>query len=106
MTVFAKRLKQARLRLKLTQENLGLEAGMETSSASARINQYEKGKHTPDFETAECLAKVLRVPAEFFYCRSETMAQLVLMFDLLDVHERQQALDTVRAMTGLHTKLP
>jgi len=103
MTVFAKRLKQARVRGKITQENLGIKAGIDEASSSARINQYEKGKHTPDFETAERLAKVLDVPVEFFYCRSEAMATLVLMFNSLDAPDKQRALGAIRAMTAVPT---
>lgn len=38
-SVFPKRLKQARLRSGLTQEQLGIQAGIDEFSASARVNQ-------------------------------------------------------------------
>lgn len=43
------RLKKARLNAGLTQEQLGILVGIDECSASARMNQYEKGKHMPDF---------------------------------------------------------
>lgn len=43
------RLKEARRRAGLTQEKLGILAGLDEASASTRINQYEKGKHSPNF---------------------------------------------------------
>jgi transcriptional regulator with XRE-family HTH domain len=45
---------------------LGVRAGIDEYSSSARINQYERGKHTPDFLTARHLAKVLSVPVAYF----------------------------------------
>lgn len=41
----AKRLKEARLAARLSQKSLGIAAGMDEFSASARMNQYETGKH-------------------------------------------------------------
>ena len=45
LNIIALRLKEARLRLGLSQEKLGVLAGIDEFSASARINQYERGKH-------------------------------------------------------------
>lgn len=44
-SVFSIRLKVARLRRGLTQMQLGVLAQIDEYSASARINQYERGKH-------------------------------------------------------------
>jgi transcriptional regulator with XRE-family HTH domain len=40
----------------------GIQAGIDQFSASARMNQYEKGKHSPDLTTVARLCKVLNVP--------------------------------------------
>jgi transcriptional regulator with XRE-family HTH domain len=74
------RLKEARLRAGFTQMQLGVAAGIDEYSASARINQYERGKHWPDFGTAERLAAVLDVPAAFFYARDDALAEWILCF--------------------------
>jgi transcriptional regulator with XRE-family HTH domain len=79
-TLFGVRLKEARLRAGYTQMQLGVAAGIDEGSASARINQYERGKHWPDFGTAERLAAVLDVPAAFFYAREDALAAWILRF--------------------------
>jgi transcriptional regulator with XRE-family HTH domain len=87
-TIFAQRLKQARLRAGLTQMQLGVVARIDEYSASARINQYERGKHWPDFGTAERLAEALDVPAPYFYARDEILAALLLIWRELDQADR------------------
>ncbi|TMP41294.1 XRE family transcriptional regulator [Pseudoalteromonas citrea] len=71
---FPKRLKEARKRKGLSQKQLGILAGMDEFSASARMNQYEKGVHTPDFKTVKALAKVLDVPTAFLFCEEDELA--------------------------------
>lgn len=78
--VFALRLKEARKRAEISQEKLGVLAGIDEFSASARMNQYERGKHVPDFLMAEKLAKVLGVPAAYFYARDDRLAEYILDF--------------------------
>lgn len=82
--MLTKRLKEARLKAGLSQEKLGILAGIDEASASARMNQYEKGKHTPDFEMACSLAKVLEIPESYFYTKDDLMAQMILIFHHLD----------------------
>lgn len=69
---------------------LGVLAQIDEYSASARINQYERGKHQPDFKTAERLAEVLSVPAPYFYARDETLAALLLAWSKLSPARRAQ----------------
>jgi transcriptional regulator with XRE-family HTH domain len=42
------------------------------------MNQYEKGVHSPDFQTVRALAKVLEVPTAFFYCEEDNLAAIIL----------------------------
>ena len=88
----AKRLKEARTRAGLSQKQLGIEAGIDAFSASPRINQYEKGKHTPDFATAARLATVLDVPTPFLYAEEDTMAEVILALGELPARERRKLL--------------
>lgn len=81
LPVFARRLKAARLQKGITQEKLGVLAGIDEFSASARINQYERGKHVPDFSTAERLARALGVPTPYFYAADDALAAWILDFD-------------------------
>ncbi|WP_028389656.1 helix-turn-helix domain-containing protein [Legionella fairfieldensis] len=75
-----KRLKEARLAAKLSQKELGIAAGIDRFSASPRINQYETGKHTPDFLTLKKLAEVLSVPTAFFYAEEDDLAEAIKQF--------------------------
>lgn len=72
------RLKAARLKAGLSQERLGILAGVDEATASARMNQYERGIHTPDFELACRLALVLHVPACYFYAVEDDLAEMIL----------------------------
>ena len=98
-SIFAIRLKQARLLAGLTQMQLGVAAQIDEYSASARINQYERGKHWPDFGTAERLAQALNVPSAYFYAVDDELAALILCFGRLDEHHKKQLLDWLQSMT-------
>lgn len=76
-----KRLKEARLDAKLSQKELGIAAGIDQFSASPRINQYETGKHTPDFLTLKQLAAVLSVPTAYFYAEEDELAKIIKEFN-------------------------
>jgi transcriptional regulator with XRE-family HTH domain len=77
-SVFARRLRQARLRRGLSQKALGIAIGVDPSGASSRINQYERGKHAPDYATAERIARALGVPTPYLFAREEAVAELIL----------------------------
>ena len=89
ISLFAHRMKTARERLGISQMELGVRAGIDEFSASARINQYERGKHAPDFSTARNLAKVLGVPAAYFYTEEDSLAELISLFGKLKASERK-----------------
>lgn len=76
-TTFAKRLKEAREAIGVSQKQLGILAGVDEFVASARINQYERGKHLPDLSMAERLAGVLKVPVSFLYEPNDDLAALL-----------------------------
>lgn len=79
-SIVAKRLGEARMRSGMSQKKLGILAGMDEFSASPRINQYERGKHTPDLRTIERIAKVLSVPSAYFYAVEDDLAEWILAF--------------------------
>lgn len=81
---FPKRLKEARKAKGLSQKELGILAGMDTFSASARMNQYEKGVHAPDFKTVKALAKVLNVPTAFLFCEEDELAETIANYNSID----------------------
>ncbi len=72
-----RRLKAARCAALLTQMQLGQRLGMDENTASARMNQYEKGKHAPDYQTLWRIAEVLGVPVANFYCDDDALAELI-----------------------------
>ncbi len=78
--MLAHRLKQARLRAGLSQEKLGKLAGIDPMSASARMNQYERGKHSPDYALMCRVADILQMPVSWFYTEDEELARLQEIF--------------------------
>jgi transcriptional regulator with XRE-family HTH domain len=89
---FPIRMKAAREKLGISQMELGVRAGIEECSASARINQYERGKHAPDFLTVRNLAKVLAVPTAYFYAEDDYLAALLMLLGELKNTERKTVL--------------
>jgi len=87
-----KRLKEARKAAKLSQKQLGIAAGMDEFSASARMNHYEKGRHAPDYLTLRRIAKVLKVPVAYFYAESDELAKWIRLLDHLKAAERNALL--------------
>ena len=79
-SVIGMRLREARLKAGLSQKKLGILAGIDEFSASPRVNQYETGRHMPEFTTVERLAKVLGVPTPYLYCRDNELAEWILGF--------------------------
>ena len=74
---FPIRLKQARVRNGLTQQQLGVMLGLDPNNASARMNQYERGKHAPDFATVKRIAELLNVPVAWFYSEDDLEASII-----------------------------
>lgn len=93
LPLFARRLKAARQRAKLTQAHLGVAAGIEEASASSRVNQYERGKHEPDFLTVKRLAGALAVPTAYFYAEDDGLADLVLRYHALNGKRRRDLIE-------------
>lgn len=68
---------------------------MEQSSASARMNHYEKGRHVPDIGTLERMAEELDVPLNYFFCRSELSAELACAIDKVSDEEKVVVLENL-----------
>lgn len=95
----AKRLKEARIAAGLSQKSLGIAAGIDEFSASARMNQYETGKHTPDYSTLSLIAKVLNLPVAFFYAETNELATIIQFFNNLSKIQKKAFLKkTVKLM--------
>jgi transcriptional regulator with XRE-family HTH domain len=87
---FTERLKEARNRMKISQKDLGINIGIDPSSASGRMNHYETGRHMPDLATIKKLAIELNVPINYFFCESEESATLARLIDKLDDEGKRQ----------------
>ncbi|PMX02342.1 transcriptional regulator [Pseudomonas sp. FW215-R2] len=102
MSTFTERLKDARKSAGLSQERLGIEAGLEPASASARMNQYEKGVHHPGESTVQQIAAVLNLPAAFFYCEDDDTAYLLQCFHCLKNDDRKQVIELAESLALRH----
>lgn len=95
-TVFSDRLKQARLRAGFTQMQLGVMAGIEEFSASARINQYEKAVHAPNYDTAVRLSVALEVPVSYLFEPDDKLAEIILAAGKTTEKNREKLLLAVK----------
>ena len=93
--VFSMRLKVARKAKKLSQERLGILAGIDEASASARMNQYETGKYAPDLLMATKIAEVLEKPVAYFLIEANLMAELVTKLHFLTELQQKEVLDFI-----------
>lgn len=93
-----KRLKQARLAKGLSQKKLGIASGIDEFVASARMNQYEVGKHVPDFTIVEKIAKILKVPTAYFYTKDDLLAELIQLYGNLTATKKRDLLKTAKGL--------
>lgn len=98
MSVLGKRLKEARKAVGLSQEKLAVLAGIDEMSASARMNQYERGKHSPDPVTIRRIAEILDVPASYFYADDDASAWLQVVFHRMSAEQKDVILRTAQSL--------
>ena len=97
-SVFARRLQVAREARGVSQKQLGILAGIDQFVASARINQYERGKHVPDLRTAQRLAAELKVPVSYLYEPDEALAELIRLLGACSQDQRLQLITQLQAL--------
>jgi transcriptional regulator with XRE-family HTH domain len=90
MSVIGRRLRELRLRHEMSQEQLGIEAELDPMSARVRMNRYENDRRVPNPDLVVRFARVLKVPAAYFYCEDDEEAQLLLAFHRLSKQKRQK----------------
>ncbi len=95
LPLFARRLRQARERARLTQQKLGILVGLDESVAGPRINQYENGVHQPRQEMLLELSRVLEVPAAYLVTADELLARILIAWPKLSEAERLRVLALV-----------
>jgi len=86
-TVVSRRLRQARQSRDLPQDRLGVMAGLEESSSSARMSRYE-----PTYQFVEAIAKVLGISAAYFYCADDRLAEIIRIYSDLSETRRKALL--------------
>lgn len=90
--VLAKRLKELRKDLGVSQAELGIRMGIPPDVASTRVNRYEKGVHAPDLETMEAMARELGVPLPYLVAQDERLAVLIRSFGALSAVDQDRVL--------------
>jgi transcriptional regulator with XRE-family HTH domain len=91
-TLFGQRLRDARGKVGIPQDKLGVAIGMDEGSSSARISRYETGTHEPPFATAANLAAALNVPVAYFYCDDDRLAYLLTLCSKLTDNQKDQVI--------------
>jgi transcriptional regulator with XRE-family HTH domain len=86
------RLLDARTRKGISQKELGIGLDMEPSSASSRMNHYEKGRHTPVYPTLKRIADELDVPVAYFFCDDPIVAEIVCKLERLSKKDQKALL--------------
>src|ERR1700733_3516610 len=95
----SKRLKEARLEAKLSQKQLGIAIGIDQFVASPRMNQYETGKHVPDFDIVRKIAEVLKVPTSFFYTIDDELAELIKLYGGFSKKKKRQLMSFAKQLS-------
>jgi transcriptional regulator with XRE-family HTH domain len=95
--VVALRMRDARAAAGLSQEALGVLAGIDEATAKVRISQYESGKHIPPLSMIEKIASALARPVTWFICSEETK-ELHLALSKLD---ESSHIDVIKRIIGL-----
>lgn len=90
------RIKAARKLANISQKELGIRIGMDISSASSRMNHYEKGRHTPDIQTLKRIAGQLNVPLTYFFCESDSTAELSCLIAALKEADKKSLIEELR----------
>ncbi len=55
------------------------------------MSRYECGIHEPPYEVAEQIAKALKVPAAYFYCSDDRLAELMPIYFSASARKREAA---------------
>jgi transcriptional regulator with XRE-family HTH domain len=89
-------MRQARERLGLPQDKLGVMIGLDEETASARISRYETGIHEPQIAIARSIAKALKVPLAYLYCDEDDLASIIEGCTRLSASDRSTLVESIR----------
>lgn len=97
LNLFGKRLRNLRKLKGISQKQLGIRIGLDEGVASARLNQYEVGSHSPKFETATKIAKALNVSSAYFYAEEKELADFLIELSKIDRKQQMKILKSLEA---------
>lgn len=97
-TLLGRRLRDARLRVGMPQDKLGVAIGIDEGAASARISRYETGVHEPSASISNRIAQVLGVLPPYLYCEDDDLAAVILAWSKLSELDRRRVRDFVIAL--------
>lgn len=100
-TIIGRRLRERREQLGWSLERVGVEIGLDESTARARISRYELGVHQPPEQTALQLAHVLKVPHAFLHCENDRLAEIILATSELPASDQEMMLKSLRERLAL-----
>jgi transcriptional regulator with XRE-family HTH domain len=103
-TIFAKRLKAARVLRGLSQRALGGLVSDDKANGSVRINRYEQRVNRADMDTAAMLARALNVPLAYLFAEEDDQAEMLLAFAQLSKSERSKLLGQAQQMVAKKAK--
>lgn len=83
----------------MTQQKLGELLGLDPNNASARMNQYERGKHNPDYTTMKRISDILDVPVSYFYCEGEHEASILEATHHLNTEQKLLVLAFIQTLS-------
>lgn len=95
--LLARRLREARKRIGVSQRELGLLMGLAASVAAPRINQYERGSAEPSVEDLQRLAEALGVPAAALVTEDPALHRLLMAWADASSAARAEAIRQLEA---------
>jgi transcriptional regulator with XRE-family HTH domain len=101
--VIALRMREARETAGLSQEALGILAGIDEATAKVRINQYENGKHTPPMSMLDKIAGAVGKPVTWFICSDDSKA-LQLALNKLPNNTRSDVIKSILNILEVESK--
>ena len=94
---FARRLRAERLRLGISQRELGRRIGLSEDVVSNRVTRYESGASEPDFETVRKLAHALGVPVAYLLADTDLLGEIILAAAALSPTEQKRLLASLKS---------
>ena len=94
--VFARRLRERRLALGLSQEAVGVAIGIDESCSRTRISRYETGKHEPAIAISQLLSRALNVPLGYFYCDDDLEAEALVLIHAVSLDHKLRIVEVLR----------